>query len=182
MNQSNRLELSIPSAGDKKMLSNPMEFPGLVVRKKAVVVLTLTRAPAFDPEASWTLYRDESQWFVRRITCAASAGHMGGSRIALDTYGAEASVETGEAEDLMAALYQIEVNPFPARRNELTLDGCRYGVHCGDSFASTDLEWWCKAPSEWAELRDWYANALALFQVRLPRSTIPIQAMHPWCE
>ena len=162
-------------------LLNPMEFPGLVDRKVAEVAFMLLRRPSFDPEASWALYRDGNQWFVRRIICAFGNGPLA-AKLEPNTYGAETAIPNVRAESLLADLRQISIGFVPNAGGGIVLDGCRYEVRCDNTTMSLNLEWWCEAPSEWSELRDWYANAVTVLQAHLPEPTVPIQVVHPWCE
>lgn len=165
----------------QSLLSNPMAYPGLVVRKAADVAVMVLRRPSFDPEASWTLLHDDNQWYVRRVIAAVNAGPLA-AKLDPDTFGSEGTLPRSEADRLLTALHQLRIKPFPKPDGGIVLDGCRYEIRRGGRANGMLLEWHGEAPPEWVEIRDWYANAVAVFQAHLPEPTLPIQVIHPWCE
>jgi hypothetical protein len=51
----------------RRLLERPLDHPGLVQRRRASQEVRIWRAPSFDPESSWTMIVDKSEWFVRRV-------------------------------------------------------------------------------------------------------------------
>ena len=165
----------------QRLLENPASYPGLVNRKRAQQSFRLWRQPAFDPDAAWSLLNHDDKWFVRRVVydCARDAED---GTISHDTYGSEVRLPDGMATELLGDLARISLPPFASMSGHIGLDGCTYGIQFGNYMKDARLSWWCEAPPEWAEFRDWYAHALSEFERALPDCSVQIQARHPWVE
>ena len=165
----------------RRMLESSIDYPGLPVRTRAQQAICLWRQPTFDPESSWSLIRDGETWYVRRIVYARMTDEQDGS-IHHNIYGSEAIISDVEAGDLISNLSRVHLPPFVALQDRIVLDGCWYGVRCRDLIREAQVSWWCQAPNEWTELRDWYAKALSIFEACLPECSVQIQSNHPWVE
>ena len=162
----------------RRLLERPLDYPGLVQRPRARLEVRIWRAPSFDPESSWTIIADKSDWFVRRVVYLrrSSAGE-----IWHDTFASEARLAESVALSLIRDLRTICVAPF-VEVSGLGLDGARYGVETSNYMTHVRISWWGKAPEEWGALRSWYGATIGVLESQLPPSSTPLQAVHPWVE
>ena len=162
----------------RRLLERPLEYPGLVERRRASRVVRIWRSPSFDPESSWTIIEDKGEWYVRRVVYVQQAAADGFRH---DTFASEGRLAEGLALSLIRDLRAIRIEPF-VPLGGLGLDGVSYGVEATTFMAEVRLSWWGRAPEEWSALRSWYRAALGALEAQLPPSTTPLQARHPWVE
>jgi hypothetical protein len=166
-------------------LESPLKYPGLPVKKGAVEVLRLSRRPAFDPEAVWSLYQAGNEFFLRRIVYAVNFDEPS-TAWTHNSFGAESSIPTAKAEEVLDRLGRISLRPF-VQKLHIGIDGCTYAVRVGHYMKEidgciTELSWWCKPPDDWSQLRSWYGATILEFEAHLAASMVPIQDKHPWVE
>jgi hypothetical protein len=162
----------------RRLLERPLDYPGLVQRRGANQEVRIWRAPSFDPESSWTIIADKSEWFVRRVVYVRRSA---AGEIWHDTFASEARLAEPVALSVVRDLRAICIVPF-VKLSGLGLDGTAYGIETGSFMAQVRLSWWGKAPEEWGALRSWYAATIGVLESQLPPSTTPLQALHPWVE
>jgi hypothetical protein len=162
----------------RRLLERPLDHPGLVQRRRASQEVRIWRAPSFDPESSWTMIVDKSEWFVRRVVYVRRSA---AGEIWHDTFASEARLAEPVALSLVRDLRAIRIAPF-VKISGLGLDGATYGVETTSFMAQVRLSWWGKAPEEWDALRSWYGATVGVLESHLPASTTPLQAFHPWVE
>jgi hypothetical protein len=165
-------------------LESPLEYPGLAVKERVHESLRLSRRPAFDPEAVWSLYSVGEEFFLRRIVYAVKS--EGTRPWTHHTFGAESLIPTAKAGEILDRLGRISLRPF-LQKSHIGIDGCIHAVRVGHYIEGidggiTELSWWHKAPDDWSLLRDWYGATILEFESHLPASTVPIQDRHPWVE
>ena len=167
----------------RRLLERPLDYPGLVQRRRARQEVRIWRAPSFDPESSWTIIADKSEWFVRRVVHVRSEvlGQERRPEMRHDTFASEARLAEPLALSLIRDLRAICIMPF-VKVSGLGLDGATYGVETSSFKALVRLSWWGKAPEEWGALRSWYGATIGVLESQLLPSTTPLQALHPWVE
>jgi hypothetical protein len=136
------------------------------------------RSPSFDPESSWTIIADKSEWYVRRVVYVRRSA---AGEIWHDTFGSEARLAEPLALSLVGDLRLIQIAPF-VKLGGVGLDGARYGVETTAFMTQVNLSWWGKAPEEWSALRSWYGAAISALEAQLSPCATPLQAFHPWVE
>ncbi|MEL6465185.1 MAG: hypothetical protein AAFQ58_09475 [Pseudomonadota bacterium] len=123
------------------------------------------------------MLQHENDWFVRRITRSFGDGPLA-HKVPPKTYGAEARVPEKEAARILAAFEELSVVPLADQGKDLFIDGCEYEIQWGGIAAPPKISWWNEAPPEWRALRDWYSDAVALFEAYLSKPTVPIKLVH----
>ena len=105
----------------RRLLERPLDYPGLVQRRRASQEVRIWRAPSFDPESSWTIIVDKSEWFVRRVVYIRRSA---AGEIWHDTFASEARLAEPVALSLVRDLRAICIAPF-VKVSGLGLDGAR---------------------------------------------------------
>lgn len=160
----------------QSLLERPLDYPGLVQRRRAREHVRIWRKPAFDPESAWAIISDQEDWFVRRVV---HVRQQRGGELFHDTFGSEAPLLENDATVLLMDLNAISVTAF-ADSNVLGLDGAHYGIAKTAGLYRTSISWWNEAPAQWHLLRDWYLRAVETLECHLPPSSVPLKAHHPW--
>ena len=162
----------------RDLFERPLDYPGLVQRRRAQEHVRIWRKPAFDPESTWAIISDQEDWFVRRVV---HVREQRGGEPFHDTFGSEGTLPENDAVALLMELKAISVAPF-VDSSVFGLDGAHYGIAKMGGLYRASISWWCEAPAGWRPLRDWYLRAVETLERYLPPSSVPLQARHPWVE
>lgn len=151
------------------ILRNPERFTGLPRRRDADRLLCIWRAPSFASHASWSLFREDDRYIVRRL----EHDHARGLPINTDDphiYGAEALLSASQGRALLDRFETLHLPPFRCTQKP-GLDGTYYGVRYGGTAQGVDLRWW-EHPAEWEALDTLCAEAADQMDLALPTSTL----------
>jgi hypothetical protein len=147
------------------MKIDPLDYPGLKIRKKAEILFTLRITPSFSPESTWTLIHDENKHYIRRFMVVMPTEKY---QIEPNLFGSEAIIEDKEAEKILERMQKIELNPFLIGKS-VGLDGNMYEIQMNRFVGSTIIQWWSHGQKEWMQMENWFQETILLFQKILPK-------------
>ena len=164
----------------ESVLDECLVYQGLKLLKRPIRHLSIYRLPSFDPSSSWTLFKDEGAWHVRRIVLATV---QEGPGWAAHSYGADGLLEEEAALGLLKELSSLSVSAFETHSATIGIDGMRTRVKVWRGVERhMALDWWGAAPERWTPLRDFVHQAIETMEAALPSSTHRLQVTHPWVE
>lgn len=154
------------------LLLRPEAFPSLPQRHAMERKLLLWRLPSFEPHSSWALYhlQREKRHLVRRLEHDPSRG------IPLNAddphiFGTESPFPSAEAQELLEKLEAINAPMFRMPK-VIGMDGTMFGLHVGNIFQGTRVNWWSAGTDEWSPLVQFFEATVKTFEAILPRSTL----------
>lgn len=153
-------------------LQDPDSFPSLPKRSEVERQLMLWYFPSFGVHSSWTLYKSfrEKTFVVRRLEHDPQRGFPSNVKDP-HIFGSEGSITEEIASELIARLEGLSV-PMFRRPAFIGMDGAFYGVHLGNLWQGTRVNWWSHGDSEWQPLVQFFEHAVKVFESVLPASTL----------
>lgn len=155
-----------------EVLLNPERFPSLHKRTDFHRQLCVWRLPSFEPHSSWSLFvADRSKdYVVRRLEHDPRRG-LPSNRIDPHIFGAEAPVREAAGLKIIATFEGLSVPPF-RRPGWVGLDGTYFGVHFGNNWQGTRINWWSRPSEDWSPLIATFNALIQQFEEILPASTL----------
>lgn len=152
-----------------QLLEYPEIYPGLLARRKFDRKLLLFRYPSFDVSTSWSLFRTDKEFWVRRIEWDRSKWFPSEDAEPY-TYGCEVSCSTELSANILSSLSSIKISPFE-QPGLIGLDGIIHGIETGNHWLSCTLRWWYLPKDDWRPLAQWFEKTVSSFEQILPEST-----------
>ncbi len=157
-----------------RLLEYPEDYPGLIERAEMDRKLLLFRYPAFEASTSWSLFKTDETFWIRRIEWARfqrdRSQWVPVQTAEPFTFGCETSCSEEFAEKILSSLSAIEFCPFkqPAL---IGIDGTIHGIKTGNRWLSCSLRWWDLPTDDWKPLAQWFEKSVNKFEKILPQST-----------
>jgi len=150
-----------------EILTHPENYPGLHKVDRGSIKLQIWQYPAFGVYSSWILYKANRSFGIRRVEWNRFTKAFPLEPI---TYGSDAILPTIDANSILSKLTAIKLSPFiPV--STIGLDGVIYGIQFESRHILVQLRWWWNLPEEWSSLREWFQEAVDMFEYYLPAST-----------
>ena len=155
-----------------EMLQKPELFPSLPKRSEYDRLICLWRIPSFEPHSSWSLYRERktNEHFVRRLEHDPHRG-LPANISAPHVFGSEAPISAELATKIVEQFEGLTV-PMFRRPAWAGMDGVSFGVHIGNFWQSTTVNWWSSFSPEWKPLNELFQEIVVQLDSLLPASTL----------
>ena len=153
-------------------LQSPESFGSLPKRSEVERQLLLWRLPSFTTHSSWALYKPvrEQQFVVRRLEHDPQRGFPANAQDP-HIFGSEASLAEERASHILSELEALRV-PMFRRPAFIGMDGTLYGIHMGNLWQGTKVNWWSTSSPEWQPLVQFFERTLEVLERVLPASTL----------
>ena len=158
-------------------LLNPEDFESLPKRTQLDRQLCLWRFPSFGPCTSWTIFSPNADerakinksYVVRRIESEPRSHtlYLDG----LNTYGSEGIISPELANHIIDSFEALQI-PLFRKLTRVGIDGETYGVHKGDAWQNTCIEWHSNLNKEWQPLESLFEETVLVLESALPASTL----------
>jgi hypothetical protein len=152
-----------------RLLEYPEEYPGLLVRREVDRKLLLFRYPSFEINTSWSLFKTDKAFWIRRIEWDRSKWFPSEDAEPF-TFGCEISCSSDFAENILSSLSSIEFCPLQ-QPTLYGIDGTIHGIKTGNHWLSCTLRWWYLPADDWKPLAQWFETTVKMFEQVLPEST-----------
>jgi len=86
-------------------------------------------------------------------------------------FGTESPFPSAQAQELLERLETIEAPMFRVPKM-IAMDGTMFGIHAGNTFQGTRVNWWSTGTDEWSSLVQFFEATVSSFESLLPRSTL----------
>lgn len=155
-----------------EILQKPELFRSLPKRSEYDRRICLWQIPSFEPHSSWSLYREGKTdgYVIRRLEhdpCRGLPVNSSDPHI----FGAEALIPAELATEIIKKFEGLSV-PMFRRPAWVGVDGELFGVHMGNFWQGTKVNWWSHFSPEWEPLNELFQETIVQLDSLLPASTL----------